>query len=400
MRQTGLVTASARLIAWSVAALAVAGLLVPVSADAAGRRPPPWRHVTVAPGVARWSVPWRSHSGHQWAHFVSVDLTRPGVRLDVRGGRQALNQLETTAATAARSGAVAAVNGDFFDLRTGIPFGGVVSGGRLLKTPQSNRDEHLYVTSLGTVGIGRVVWNGTVTAQVPLPPPDTGTVDEVVGLPAVNTPEAAAAGQLTLFTPELGGGALPHCVGASGPLRGSTLVVTDLRYVGRFRQMRNPATRMLAACGAAGQWLLANAGRGSRLALSGRLTTPDGVPITALVSGGRILMRAGQRYDDLYGNPTPRPAPATAVCVTQDQRHLLLIAIDGRLKQAVGVTANELQDFVARYRCYDAISLDGGGSTTMVTRPAGARTVQVLNRPSDRTGLRPVANSLLVFYRR
>ena len=39
---------------------------------------------------------------------------------------------------------------------------------------------------------------------------------------------------------------------------------------------------------------------------------------------------------------------------------------------------------------YQAMNLDGGGSTTMVIRQ------QVVNRPSDQTGERPVANALLV----
>jgi len=41
----------------------------------------------------------------------------------------------------------------------------------------------------------------------------------------------------------------------------------------------------------------------------------------------------------------------------------------------------------------DALNLDGGGSTTMVVRGAGDR-LAVVNRPSDATGERPVANAL------
>jgi exopolysaccharide biosynthesis protein len=38
----------------------------------------------------------------------------------------------------------------------------------------------------------------------------------------------------------------------------------------------------------------------------------------------------------------------------------------------------------------DAINLDGGGSSTMVVRG------EVVNRPSDRVGERPVSNGLFV----
>jgi exopolysaccharide biosynthesis protein len=51
----------------------------------------------------------------------------------------------------------------------------------------------------------------------------------------------------------------------------------------------------------------------------------------------------------------------------------------------------KLQQFSkSRDNAHQAINLDGGGSTTMVVRQ------QVVNRPSDQTGERPVANALLV----
>jgi exopolysaccharide biosynthesis protein len=44
----------------------------------------------------------------------------------------------------------------------------------------------------------------------------------------------------------------------------------------------------------------------------------------------------------------------------------------------------------SRRNAYQAINLDGGGNTTMVVGQ------QVVNRPSDPTGERAVANALLV----
>lgn len=43
---------------------------------------------------------------------------------------------------------------------------------------------------------------------------------------------------------------------------------------------------------------------------------------------------------------------------------------------------------------YEGLNLDGGGSTTMVVDG------EVVNKPSDPTGERPVGNALVVFYRR
>jgi exopolysaccharide biosynthesis protein len=61
------------------------------------------------------------------------------------------------------------------------------------------------------------------------------------------------------------------------------------------------------------------------------------------------------------------------------------------LPELADLMANKLALFAdSRQDAYQAVNLDGGGSTTMVVRG------QVVNRPSDQTGERPVANALLV----
>ena len=81
--------------------------------------------------------------------------------------------------------------------------------------------------------------------------------------------------------------------------------------------------------------------------------------------------------------------PRTCLCQTQDS--VLFITIDGRNKQAEGMTLIEVQDFLLTLGCIDAINLDGGGSTTMWVQDKG-----VVNFPSDKSGERPVSNALLI----
>ncbi len=81
--------------------------------------------------------------------------------------------------------------------------------------------------------------------------------------------------------------------------------------------------------------------------------------------------------------------PRTCLCKT---RHaILLVAIDGRSRDAVGMSLEEAQKFLKSLGCTDAINLDGGGSTTLWTNSRG-----VVNHPSDKQGERPVANALLI----
>lgn len=78
--------------------------------------------------------------------------------------------------------------------------------------------------------------------------------------------------------------------------------------------------------------------------------------------------------------------PRSCLC-TNDEGDILLIVVDGRSKLAAGMSLFELQDFLLWKGCYEAINLDGGGSSTLWTEEHG-----ILNQPSDFTGERPVAN--------
>ncbi|MCK5520200.1 MAG: phosphodiester glycosidase family protein, partial [Candidatus Marinimicrobia bacterium] len=81
--------------------------------------------------------------------------------------------------------------------------------------------------------------------------------------------------------------------------------------------------------------------------------------------------------------------PRSCVCSTKDS--ILLIAIDGRNKNAAGMSLFELQKYLLSLGCIDAINLDGGGSTTLWTKKLG-----IVNQPSDRSGERPVSNAIIL----
>jgi hypothetical protein len=88
--------------------------------------------------------------------------------------------------------------------------------------------------------------------------------------------------------------------------------------------------------------------------------------------------------------------PRSAVGVSKDNRYLILMTIDGRQKgYSEGATTAETAEWIRKLGAFNALNLDGGGSTTLVIQDAEGRT-QRLNRPS---GIfeRRVANHLGVF---
>lgn len=111
----------------------------------------------------------------------------------------------------------------------------------------------------------------------------------------------------------------------------------------------------------------------------------SGVPGTLLVDDGVSLGETARVQ------PTARH-PRTAIGVTRDGGELLIVVIDGRQEGwSVGMTLPELAELLTERGAWDAVNLDGGGSTAMLLRQGDEIES---NRPSDAGGFRPVAVSL------
>ncbi|MBR5711308.1 MAG: phosphodiester glycosidase family protein [Thermoguttaceae bacterium] len=82
--------------------------------------------------------------------------------------------------------------------------------------------------------------------------------------------------------------------------------------------------------------------------------------------------------------------PRTLAGISQDKKYVYLVTIDGRQPEfSVGTSMLESAEIMRQLGVYDAVNLDGGGSTTMVYRDESGKPI-VLNRP---VGLGP-ANTL------
>ena len=94
---------------------------------------------------------------------------------------------------------------------------------------------------------------------------------------------------------------------------------------------------------------------------------------------------------------SPRPA-RTVVGLPRHRRTLTLVTVDGRAGVS-GLTPREIAEIlIGEFGVWDALNLDGGGSTTM----AGLNkkdAFKVLNRPSDGVQ-RQIADGIGVMYDR
>ncbi|MFD4506977.1 phosphodiester glycosidase family protein [Streptomyces sp. NPDC058457] len=370
------------------------------------------RHIASGIAYRQFDVPAAKGTVH--AHLLTVDLTDPHVRVDLLspGAVAARSPVSAMADTA---GAVAGVNGDFFNI---------------------NENQHPGVEATGAsvgpaIAHGRVLKSAVPTAQRfgPALPPGTDTTD-VFG---VGVDRRARLDRLTLF-------GTVRTRDATLALRGLNQYALAQGSVGAYTAAWGSASRKRATCGSdsdraagcstdtyevrirAGKVVAASATPGSGAIPAGttvllgreagadelrtlfkgeRVTVRERMVASAaripyrFAVGGYPVLRDGRPLAGLNGTAS---AVRTAVGYANDGRRLLLLALDGAVAYRSGMTIAEVADEMRQLGAVDAFSLDGGGSTTMVARTAGATTVSVLNHPTD-SPERAVANGIGVFWK-
>jgi exopolysaccharide biosynthesis protein len=132
---------------------------------------------------------------------------------------------------------------------------------------------------------------------------------------------------------------------------------------------------------------------------------PDGLHVTesaalwTTVSGSAQIVTDGAKtIPDLewYEAINAR----TAAGLSRDGRTLTLFTVD-RAAGSGGMRVGEVADLLIRdYGVWNALNLDGGGSTTMAMEDPATHEARVINASSDNPKGRSVASSLAIFARR
>ncbi|MFJ8783600.1 phosphodiester glycosidase family protein [Streptomyces sp. NPDC102476] len=351
-------------------------------------------------------------AGLAHAHVIDVDLSDPRVRLELLyPGAVAARATVSRLATA--QGALAGVNGDFFNITegqhpgveaTGASVGPAIAQGRALKAavPKGQRFGPALpsgastkdVFGVGTDGQARfddLALDGSVTTpegklalgglnQYALPvgsvgafTSDWGSVSRVRSTCGTDTDRAAPCSTDTYeVTVRAGKVVATADTPGSGPIAAGTTVL-----VGREAGAQHLRKLSIGAAVTVRHRLVAASAKlPYRFALGGYPVLDDGLPLPGL--------------DDTTS------AVRTAVGVADGGRRLYLLALDGAPDYRGGLTIAEVADTMRTLGSVDAFSLDGGGSTTMAARMPGTSSVTALNHPSGGAE-RPVPNGIGVF---
>ncbi|WP_327351642.1 phosphodiester glycosidase family protein [Streptomyces sp. NBC_01304] len=370
--------------------------------------------VRLAPGVEYRSFDIAASHGTTRAHVVSVDLRDPRLRLDLLYPG-AVGKRQTVSGMADAQGALAAVNGDFFNITetqhpgveaTGAPVGPAVAGGHRLKAAVPDGQRFGPALPPGTttrdvfgVGIDRrarldsLALDGSVrTEQGRLPlgglnqyalpvgsvgafTSDWGSVSRLRATCGTDTDRAAPCStdtyEVTVLDGRVVAAAETPGAGPIGP--GETVLV------GRE----------------AGAQELRKLSEGERVSVRHRLVAASPRIPYRMALGGYPVLRDGV---PLAGLDTVTSAVRSAVGASDGGWRIHLLALDGAVEFRTGLTIAEVADVMRDLGADDAFSLDGGGSSTLVSRDPGAPAVTVRNHPSGGVE-RPVPNGVAVFAR-
>lgn len=401
----------------AAASALTASLLVAVPASATSHperswlpeTPPGWQLVvdqsrsassTISRGVQQYGEIYDTVDGRQRSQVLDLDLTDPNVRVGMVSNHDRVTDPanETISSMAARTGAIAGVNGDYFDINaSGASRGGLIRDGKIVKSPRPNYNAQLSVRPDGSMVIGAQAYEASVT--------DGANTHAVKSLNVVGD---LAGGGITRVTPDLGetnrapgSTTLPPSTLVVGHDSGDNTFVVDSVKTNVTVFPALPAGQQgLAGAGEGGQWLASNVTAGEKLTVAQKIS-PDN-DLTGLISGATQLVKDGKAYVDPTGEPpggnNPGRNPETAVGLSKDGKHALVVVIDGRGTddQAVGVTPAEATGYFLAHGVDSAILFDGGGSSEMIARRPGELTPSVMNKPSDGRE-RNVANGIFIY---
>jgi hypothetical protein len=350
------VTATTAVVALSVASAPAHGTIRPRVRD--------------VPGTKLVSTTIHTKSGASQVWYEQIDLTNARLHVEPTLDGNLLNtKHETVPAMAQRTHAVVGLNGDFWNWSypNAGPLHGLWMHKRMYKTPGYRTSANFYTTTDGKAHIGPVRASTELTWR------GAHRVLQHAYAFSVNNVDDILRHHLVLTTNDLAGISLPsNCTVAylnSAP--GGAWKVARTATKVKTLPRRLSSQRALVACRTTMPLKLGNV---VHLTQTSTVSNIDG-----LISGGAQLVRNGRAFRDPAAQlVTTGLNPMTFVCVAKDSRHITLGVVDGRRHTSVGINPTQLTTYLRGLGgCWNAMSFDGGGSTTLWARG------KVQNVPSD-----------------
>lgn len=342
-------------------------------------------------GVYRQNIKRFTSNGWYNINVIKANLTDPYVKLDNLFNKDGISIRKTTLDSATESGAISAVNADYFSAKPGTNLahsvGPLIQNGKVISTPVDPENTNIFaVFSLDKNNKSDYTYwakNVRLVAQngksMPIQDINKFGWFEFLYMYDRNWGPKTIGNDSTF----------PHIIQLvvvdnkvqSIDITGKPLDIPQNGFVieGDFN---------------AGEFIKANFKVGDRVRIVMR-TKPNWANLKMAVGGGSIIVKDGQIPNE-FSLYKPERAPQTSIGTTKDGKQVILATVDGRQASSRGMTPTELGNLMIELGAYNALQLDSGGSTTMVSRNLGHSELDIINKYSD-PNPRPVTDSIGVF---
>jgi hypothetical protein len=351
----------------TLAAGAAIALVAPAAASAADLLTLTDTHEKIGPGIQLRHLETLGSSGWTDAQVLSIDLAERAVTTDLLSADH-VGQASPLTSQARAAGAIAGVNGDFFDIgNSGAALRPAVRDGRLVKSGDPETVVGVTADRLGTLTSIAL----EATATFPGGPHGVRSFDAL----------GEGANTIAAYTSNWGPYSRALATGSSSDR--AEAIVTDGVVVSV-----DPAG---AGEGTLPANTIALVGREAGASAIRTLNVGDRVDFQYRMNGDGVdnLRFAIGAAHNLLSDGVVQPqgdesqAPRTAVGFTADRGTMILAVADGRQTSVPGPRLAEMGELMKSVGADDAINLDGGGSSTLIARPLGAAAPTVRNTPSD-----------------
>lgn len=355
----------------------------------------------------KWSGTRSKKSVTAQVNVIEMDLSNPYVKMDVMTGQgNQFTTLQSVGGMAKETGAVAGVNGDYFATGSeGAPLGPQITDGTLMSTPSLLQGMYAFaVTGDREPIIDQFTFEGKVTA------PD-GAFFPLAGMnkTAYKTePDNSYSHVNAMYVYTSAWKQL------SRPSDSSTTPTEVLIQNGVVMQISEKAPLNMAVPtdgyilrthGIAADFVRDHLQIGEKIDVQYALkstTTQQSVDPSGfqmMIGGHTLLVENGKastfsRNTNSISGSSARAR--TAVGYSKDKKTAYIITV-AKNDSSTGMTLKELQNFMTDISVWKAVNLDGGGSTTLVSRPLGETSAQLTYNTEYGKNQRRVVNGLGVY---
>ncbi len=316
---------------------------------------------------------------------LRADLSDPHTKLQLLRSPKGADILETVSSlAAARENVVGALNADFFSVfsgNTGFSLGIEIEDGTLLSSPINPSTMASVSFMDGAVDISYLDFH--IMAVAP-----NWQYQEVRHINKHTT----YYGDILLYTSDFGGGYSP------APGGEVVEVVVEDGIIKEFRRNLPPVAIpengcVLVVSEGSTMFFANNFAVGDPIRFDAYVT-PDILKADAAFGGGAKLLDNG-KIPDTFSHVVAGDHPRSALGVDETGKILYLVAVDGRQAGSAGLRMRALSELMLSLGCYNAVNLDGGGSTNMVASTLWNPALHTVNTPTEN---RKVINAVGLTY--